>query len=79
MNPYTLHLLEDVQNACRPKDFFRRKKNALPEAEIENRLEEVDTFLTHREAPAFGNYCGLSFTDFPPGEKIRGSRSSIVD
>lgn len=70
MHPYTHHLLEDILNAYRPKDFFRRKKNALPEAEIENRLEEVDKFLNHREAPAFGNYCGLNFTDFPPGEKL---------
>lgn len=70
MNPYTHCLLEDILNAYIPNDFFRKKKNALSKPDIENKLEEVDKFLTHREAPAFGSYCGLNIPDFPPGQKL---------
>ncbi len=70
MHPYTHHLLEDILNAYIPNDFFRKKKNALTKPDLESTLDEVDKYLTHREAPAFGNYCGLSLTDFPPREKL---------
>jgi len=70
MHPYTKHLLDDIQKAFRPKDFFLRKKKNQPHDIIEDKLEEADNFLNYFEAPAFGNYCGLKLEDFPPGEKL---------
>lgn len=70
MHPYTHYLLEDILNAYIPKDYFQKKKKVLPKPDIEKTLEEVDKYLNYRESPAFGSYCGLSFTDFPPGEKL---------
>lgn len=73
MHPYTNHLLEDIQKAFRPMDFFQRKKKTPPLDEIEDKLEEVDNFLNYFEKPTFANYCGLKQEDFPSGEKLNES------
>ncbi len=70
MQPYTNHLIEDILKAHRPKDYFRKKKKAQAESEIEKIQEGVDKYLHHQEAPFFRNYCGLSVADFPPVEKL---------
>lgn len=70
MDTYIDFLIQDIQNAFRPQDFFERKNKILFNDELENKLQEVDDFLNYPEAPAFGKYCGLNFENFPPGDKL---------
>lgn len=70
MHPYTKHLLEDIEKAFRPRNFFQKNKKVPPRDEIEEKLEEVDNFPNYFEAPAFETYCGLKLEDFPPSEKL---------
>lgn len=64
MHPYTKHLLEDIQNAFRPKDFFKNKK--LTSDEIGDHFSNIERWLNQDQEPTFGSYCGLKSGDFPP-------------
>lgn len=70
MHSYINFLIQDIQNAFRPEDFFVKKKKMSLNDELENEIQEVDDFLNHSDAPAFKNYCGLRLEDFPPVEKL---------
>lgn len=70
MHSYINFLIQDIQNAFRPEDFFDRKKKMSFNDELENKIQEVDDFLNHSDAQAFKNYCGLRLENFPPVEKL---------
>lgn len=70
MHAYTQFLLEDLNNAHRPLDYFQRKKKISNREELKNKLEESENFLNYPESIVFKDYCGLKPEDFPPGENL---------
>ena len=70
MRTYIDFLIQDIQNAFRPEDFFERKNKISFNDELENKLQEVDDFLNYSDGPSFKNYCGLRLEDFPPAEML---------
>lgn len=70
MKAYVNYLLEDIQAAFRPEDFFVKRKKAPPLDELEAKLEEVDNFLNYDQSPVLGKYCGIDRNDFPHADKL---------
>ncbi|MFN3996885.1 hypothetical protein [Algoriphagus sp.] len=66
MHPYTKHLLDDIQKAFRPKDFFKGKKKEFSGDELEDHFADIERWLNQDKEPTFGNYCGLKSENFPP-------------
>ncbi len=70
MHPYTKHLLEDISNSYKPKDFFGKKKFHSPKKEFKKMLAESESFMDFDKRAPFRNLCGLNFEHFPPAEKL---------
>jgi len=68
MHPYTKHLLDDIQKAFRPKDFFINRKKVSSGDEMEDHFADIERWLNQDQEPTFGSYCGLKSGDFPPVE-----------
>ncbi len=66
MHPYTKHLLEDIQKAFRPDDFFINRKKDPADENLEDHFAEIERWLNQDNEPTFGSYCGLKSGDFPP-------------
>ncbi|MDP2041498.1 MAG: hypothetical protein Q8S14_11705 [Algoriphagus sp.] len=68
MHPYTKHLLDDIQKAFRPKDFFKNRKKVSSGDEMKDHFADIERWLNQDQEPTFGSYCGLKSGDFPPVE-----------
>ncbi len=66
MKAYVKYLLEDIQAAFRPDDFFKSEMKDNSQDPMEAHFAEIERWLNQDSEPTFGSYCGLKREDFPP-------------
>jgi len=77
MNPYILHLLDDIKSAHRP--FVTGEQNNF-ELSFEDEMEIVERWATRNcdEPPSLSQQCGLSIEQFPPPEKLDEDEMKVI-
>ncbi len=70
MHPYTPYLLSDIKAACR-REKILNEYESLEEQTLEEHFEEIERWVSG-ELPehAFGYFCGLKSSDFPPTKQL---------
>lgn len=70
MQDYIDFLVEDIEVAHRPADYFSKPKKNTEEEDLEEALEESEKFVCQERMPGFAGYCGLNPESFPPKEQL---------
>lgn len=78
MQAYIDFLVEDINAAHRPDDYYSKSRKNSEEENLEEAFEESERFVRQEEMPGFSRYCGLMLESFPPKEKLSESQLTQV-
>ncbi len=70
MQDYIDFLVEDIEAAHRPADYFSKPKKNTEEEDLEEALQESEKFVNQERMLGFEGYCGLKRENFPAVDKL---------